>query len=402
MGDWWIIHHTNCNGIGIRNILKRFLKGKIAIGTRMFIKEVTTRKELKAFIQFPKKLYMGCPHYIPPLDSAEMQALTRHPALEFCTLKLWMAYENGEVVGRIAGIINHKCNELKGQKRVRFGWFDTVDNFAVAQALLAVVEAWGKENGLTEICGPSRFSNMDKQAMLVEGFDQTASIESDYNHPYYPQFVEKLGFEKEVDYVQYKVQVLDVPEKINSLCERISERTHVHFHQFKSKGEMKQYGREFFKVINESYQHIFNFIPLTDKEIDFMVDNNFAVADPELVSVLENEDGKLVGIAFCLPSLSEAFKKANGKLFPFGWWHVLRALKHNKYVDMYLTGVIPEYAKSGVHILYHKQLNEAFLRKGYKFAYTSQQLETNTATHIWSKYASEPFCRRRCYKKDIY
>jgi len=369
----------------------------------MFIKEVTTRKELKAFIQFPKKLYRGCPHYVPPLDGAEMKALTRHPAMEFCTLKMWLAYENGgkEIVGRIAGIINHKCNELKGQKRVRFGWFDTVDDFSVAQALLATVEAWGKENGLTEICGPSRFSNMDKQAMLVEGFDQTASIEADYNYPYYPQFVEKFGLEKEVDYVQYKVQVLEVPEKINRLCQQITERSKVHFHKFRNKAEMKRYGKEFFKVINQSYRHIFNFIPLTENEIEYMVDNNFAVADPELVSVLEDESGKMVGIAFCLPSLSEAFQKANGHLFPLGWVHILRALKRNDLVDMYLTGIIPEYANSGIHILYHKQLNEAFLKKGYEFAYTSQQLETNTATHIWSKYAAEPFCRRRCYKKNI-
>jgi hypothetical protein len=332
-----------------------------------------------------------------------MKALTRHPAMEFCTLKMWMAYENGgrEVVGRIAGIINHKCNELKGQKRVRFGWFDTIDNFAVAQALLSTVEAWGKENELTEICGPSRFSNMDKQAMLVEGFDQTASIEADYNYPYYPQFVERLGFEKEVDYVQYKVQVLEVPDKINSLCERITERSKVHFHKFRNKAEMKRYGKVFFRVINQSYRNIFNFIPLTENEIDYMVDNNFAVADPELVSVLEDENGKMVGIAFCLPSLSEAFQKANGHLFPFGWIHILRALKRNDLVDMYLTGVIPEYANSGIHILYHKQLNEAFLKKGYQYAITSQQLETNMAANIWSKYASEPFCRRRCYKKDI-
>ena len=368
----------------------------------MFVKEVTTQKELKAFIQFPKRLYQDCPHYVPPLDSAEMRALTRHPAMEFCTLKLWMAYENGgEVVGRIAGIINHKCNELKEQKRVRFGWFDTIDDFAVAQALLSTVETWGKKNGLTEICGPSRFSNMDKQAMLVDGFDQTSSIESDYNYPYYPQFVEKYGMEKEVDYVQYKVQVLEVPEKINSLCKQITERSKVHFHKYRNKAELKRMGKQFFRVINQSYQHIFNFIPLTEKEIDYMVDNNFAVADPELVSVLEDENGKMVGIAFCLPSLSEAFRKANGHLLPFGWIHILRALKHNDLVDMYLTGVIPEYANSGIHILYHKQLNETFLKKGYRYAITSQQLETNTATHIWSKYASEPFCRRRCYKKDI-
>lgn len=366
------------------------------------IKEVKSKNELRDFVQFPKSLYKDCPHFVPPLDNAEIKDLTKHPALDFCSLRMWLAYQDGTIVGRIAGIINHRCNELKNQKRIRFGWFDVIDNQEVAEMLLQTVEQWGRDNGLDTIAGPSRFSNMQKQAMLVDGFDKTASIEADYNFSYYPQLVENWGFEKEVDYIQYKVKVLAVPEPIERMAKHVAKKTKVRIRQYKSKKELQKIGTEFFKVLNESYHQIFNFIPLTDKEIEWVVEGNFGVAVLNLISVLEDENGKLVGISFCLPSLSEAFQKANGKLFPFGWIPILRALRKNDKVDMYLTGILPEYANTGVHLLYHKQLNAAFLENGYEFAFTSQQLEENPANHIWPKYYDcEPFCRRRCYKKSI-
>lgn len=368
----------------------------------MQIIEVKNNRDLREFVRFPRRLYQDCPYYVPPIDALEIKELTQHPALDFCTRRLWLAKINGQTVGRIAGIINHRYNELKQQKRIRFGWFDVIDNQEVAAQLLATVEQWGRENGLDTIAGPSRFSNMQRQAMLVDGFQHTASIEADYNFDYYPRFVENLGFEKEVDYIQYKVKVKEVPEAIERLATAISHKSKVKVRQYSSKVKLKMIGEEFFRVLNESYQNIFNFIPLTDKEIRWVVDGNFGIALPNLVSVLEDETGKLVGISFCLPSLSRAFQKANGHLFPFGWMRIVHDLHHNKNVDMYLTGVLPEYANSGVHILYHKQLNEAFLQNGYEYAFTSQQLEENPANHIWTKYyESEPFCRRRCYKKEI-
>lgn len=367
----------------------------------MEIKEVTTRKQRKAFVQFPRKLYKGCPHFVPPLDKAELRIIEQHPALEFCTLRMWLAYKDGEIVGRIAGLINHKCNEIKGQRRIRFGWFDVVDDIEVARALFQKVEEWGRSQGLEEICGPSRFSNMEKQSMLVEGFDHTPSICSDYNNPYYPRLVEQLGFEKEVDYIQYKVKVTEVSERMIRLADTLSERYHVHLRHFDHKSQLKDCGKEFFGVLNKSYSHIFNFIPLTEAEIDWAVEDNFKVADVDLSMMLEDDNGRMVGFAFCLPSLSEAFQKANGSLFPLGWYHVLRALKKNKYVDMYLTGVLPEYIHTGVHAIYHKQMHQAFLEKGFEYAFTSQQLENNVAARIWTKYDSEPYFRRRCYKKTI-
>lgn len=367
----------------------------------MEIKEVITRKERKAFVRFPRKLYKGCPHYVPPLDKKELSIIENHPALDFCTLKLWTANDGGHIVGRIGGVVNHKCNEIKGQKRVRFGWFDTVDDIQVARALFNTVEEWGRTQGMNEICGPSRFSNLEKQSMLVEGFDHTPSIVSDYNYPYYPRLVEQLGFEKEVDYLQYRVKVTEVSDRMSQLGDILSQRYHVHLRHFDNKAQIKKCGKEFFQVLNESYAQIFNFIPLTNAEIDWAVEDNFQVADMELSSMLEDENGRLVGFAFCLPSLSEAFQKANGSLFPTGWFHILRALKKNKYVDLYLTGVLPEYVHKGIHSIYHTQLHQTFLRRGYEYAFTSQQLEDNIAARVWSKYDSELYFRRRCYKKNI-
>ena len=369
----------------------------------MEIKEVKTDKEIWDFIRFPKTLYKDCEHYVPPLEKSEYNTLTRHPALAFCELRMWLAYQDGQIVGRIAGLINRKCNEIKQQRRIRFCWFDTIDNVKVATALFNQVEQWGREQQLTEICGPSRYSNMERQAMLVDGFDHTPSITSDYNYPYYPVLMEQLGFEKEMDYVQYKVKVSkNLPENFERLADILSRKYKVKLRNLKNRKELKKCGMEFFHVLNESYAHIFNFIPLTDQEIRWSIEEDFQVADAQLSSVLEDENGNIVGFAFCLPSLSEALRKAKGKLFPgWGWLHVLRALRKNKYVDMYLTGVLPEYMHTGIHVLYHKQLHENFIAKGYEYAFTAQQLETNVASRIWNKYESEPYFRRRCYRKDI-
>lgn len=367
----------------------------------MTIREVTTQKEYREFVQFPKKLYKDCPYFVPSLEKSEVKIMTKHPALAFCDAKYWLAYRDGAIVGRIGGVVNRKCNELKNQKRVRFGWFDAVDDIEVVRALFETVEKWGREQGMTEISGPSRFSNMEKQAMLVDGFESMPSICADYNYPYYPKLVEQLGFEKEVDYVQYKVPVGEVPERIKRLSALMAEKYRVHLRYFKNKEQLKKSGMEFFQALNLSYANIYNFIPLTNEEIEWAVDENFQVANTQLSSMLEDENGKLVGFAFCLPSLSEAYRKANGSLFPFGWLHILKALKHNKYVDMYLTGVLPEYHNSGIHAIYHQQLHEAFLANGYSFAFSSQQLEDNSASHIWPRYGATLFARRRCYKKSI-
>ncbi len=365
------------------------------------IKEVKSKKDLRRFIQFPRELYRNCPYYVPALDSGEEKQLTRHPALAFCDLQLWMAFRNGKPVGRIAGLINRRYNELKDKKRIRFAWFDTVKDPEVARKLMQTVEEWGKSLGMTEICGPSRFSNMEKQAMLVEGFDHITTMGADYNYPYYPEYMDLMGFEKEVDYLQYRVKVTPVSDRISRMADFLSKKYHVRLREIKNKEQLKKDGYAFLEVLNESYHDIFNFIPLTYEEMTWIIDENLSVGILDLVSFLEDEDGRLVGIAMSIPSLNQAFRKANGKMLPFGVFHILQALRKNKSVDLLLTGVLPEYAHTGIHAIYHKQLHEAFLRHGFEYAYTSQQLENNIAARIWQKYDSEIISRRRCYRKGL-
>lgn len=363
--------------------------------------EVNNKKLLKEFIRFPNSLYKECPYYVPPLENGELKLLTEHPALEFCDLKLWIAKKDDKTVGRIAGIINKRCNKIKQQRRVRFSWFDCIEDVSVAEELLKTVEMWGKSLNMTELCGPSRYSNMEKQAMLVEGFGLIASLGSEYNYEYYPKFMESLHFEKEVDYIQYKVKVTPVQERMSRMADILQKKYKLRLRKIENKKQLKESAHEFFDVLNKSYKDIFNFIPLTDKEIEWLINQNMSVGIPELLSFLEDENGKLVGIAMSIPSLNKAFKKAKGKMWPFGFIHILRALRHNNSVDLLLTGVLPEYAHTGVHAIYHKYLHEQFLRKGYEFAFTSQQLENNIAARIWQKYDAEIIAKRRCYRKTI-
>ena len=365
------------------------------------IKEVKTKKELKQFIRYPRQLYKNCPYFVPSLESDEYKTLTEHPALSFCQLRLWVAYKDGKIAGRIGGIINHRYNELKNKKRIRFGWFDVDNDREIAKALLETVENWGKEENLLEVSGPSRYSNMEKQGMLVEGFDVLTTVSSDYNYPYYPLFMDALGYEKEEDYLQMKCEIKEIPEKIKELSRQLSERQGIKVKKFKNKKELIAYAKRFFEALNDSFVDVYNFIPLTDAEIAAIVKNNFSFADKDLVGILVDASDRVVGFSFSVPSLSKAFRKANGKLFPFGWYPLLKALRKNDTVDLILTGVLPQWANSGIHAIYHQQLHQNCIDKGYKYAITNQQLESNHHYRIWERYGGSVITKRRCYVKQL-
>ena len=365
------------------------------------IKEVKSDKELKQFIRYPKDLYKNCPYFVPALDSAEHKMLTEHPALSFCDVQLWLAYKNDKIAGRIGGIINHRYNELKGKKRIRFAWFDVDNDVEVAKSLFEAVENWGKQKNLLEISGPSRYSNMEKQGMLIDGFDVLTTVSCDYNYPYYPLFMDTLGYEKEEDYMQMSVEIGEIPERITKLNDRLSARYGVEVKQFKDKKELLRYARQFFVALNTSFENIYNFIPLTDAEIDYHIKNNFSYANKDFVKILVDKNDEVVGFSLTVPSLSHAFRKADGRLFPFGWYHIIRALKHNDTTNLYLTGVLPQWLNSGVHVLYHYELHKTHLEKGYKFAITNQQLESNHNYRIWENYGGKPLTKRRCYVKKL-
>ena len=368
----------------------------------IIIKEVKNRQDLKHFIRFPKQLYRNNSFFVPSLESEDERTLTQHPALNFCDVRLWLAYKDGQLAGRIAGIINHRCNELKGQQRIRFGWFDVIDDFEVAQALFHEVEAWGRAQNLSEISGPSRFSNMEKLGMLVWGFEnEIQPIFTEYNAPYYVDFVEKMGYVKEVDYMQYKIKVNEVPERVRQLSDAIMQRNNIKIKEFKNKKELLCYFRDFFEALNESYRDIYNFIPLTPLEIDYLIKSNLKFIRKELICVLVDSRDHIVGFSLSLPSLSRAFQKADGKLFPFGWYPILKAFRHNKLLNLVLTGVLPEWRAKGIHALYHSKLNEIYLQQGFQYAISNPQLEENVAVRVWQKYESELLFRRRCFWKQL-
>ncbi len=364
------------------------------------IKNVVTNKDLYSFIRFPRKLYKNCPYYVPSLENDDWKTLTQHPAHSFCDIRMWLAIKNNKVVGRIAGIVNHKYNDIYKKKRIRFAWFDAIDNEEVFRLLFQTVEEWGKEIA-TEISGPSRFSNMEKQGLLIEGFDKTPPIAAEYNFPYYSKHIEALGYKKEVDYLQYRIKIKEIPEKIKKINTYVSNRYTIKIKQFKNKKEMKHYAKIMFEALNKSYEGIYNFIPLTDDEINFIVDNNFNFINKELISILVDKNDKTIGFSLCMPSLSRAFQKAKGKIFPLGWYYILKGMKKNKIVDLYLTGVIPSWSGRGIHSLYHSYLNEIFIKKGFVYSDTTQQLENNPAHKIWNKYESEIRFKRRCYVKPL-
>ncbi|MDL2307993.1 hypothetical protein LJC53_00180 [Bacteroidales bacterium OttesenSCG-928-C03] len=372
-----------------------------SIESIMKIRELHTDREIREFVKFPQKLYKYTPYYVPSLLKEDIFTLTRHPALEFCERRLWLAFREDRIVGRIAGIINHRANELRGEQRIRFGWFDVENDPEAAQALLQQVEQWGKEQGLVIVSGPSRYSNMEKQGVLIDGFGEMPSLSCEYNHPYYPQLLELLNYQKEVDYLQYKIPVGEIPKRMEQLSKRIAERYDITLKNFNSKKELLHFARQFFLAMNESFQHIYNFIPLTDSEIDYLIEHNFAIVDKDLVGVLVDQNDEIVGFSLSMPSLNRAFKKADGRLFPFGWLPVLRSLRKNDSVDLILTGVLPEWIPKGIHAVYHYHLHKMFIEKGFRYAITNQQLEDLTASRIWEKYNGEVVARRRCYCKVI-
>ncbi len=369
------------------------------------IKEVTTSKELKQFIKFPFTLFKGNDYWVPPLISDELGTLSRdkNPAFDYCEAKYFLAYRNGKIVGRIAGIINTRSNEIWNTKNVRFGWIDFVDDIEVARALLSAVEKWGKSKGMTLIHGPLGFTDMDPEGMLVDGFDKLPTIANLYNYPHYPQHLEALGYKGAEDWLQLKFNASQpVPEKVERINKLLLEKYKLRISNFKRKKDIMPYARSFFETLNLAFSNLYGFAPLTDKEIERYIKQYFTFIRLDLLCFLIDENDKVVGFGISMPSLSGAFRKARGRLFPFGFIHVLRALKKYDSIDLYLNGVHPDWQSRGIHSIYYTELNKAYIRLGVKTAISNQQLESNhNAISVWKNYDAEPYLRRRCYEKHL-
>lgn len=368
------------------------------------IKKVENRKELKMFIRFPYELYKNNPYWVPPLEMDEMNTLRKdkNPAFEHCDAEYWLAYKDGRIVGRIAGIINYLANNKWGNK-VRFGWIDFIDDYEVVRLLISAVIEWGKSKGMIELHGPLGFNDMDKEGLLVYGFDKLPTIANIYNHAYYPKHLEKLGLQATEDWVQYKMRASqNVPDKIERINKMIEEKYNLKTIVFDRKRDLLKYGKSMFRTLNSSFSELYGFSPLSEKEIESIIATYFSFVNPKLICFVLDENDEVIGFGVSIPSLSKAFQKAKGKLFPFGFIHLLKAMRNTDEIDLYLNGVHPNWQKKGIHSLYYSRLNHAYIDNDVKVAITNPQLESNfNAVSVWNNYEKELYTRRRCYSMSL-
>lgn len=370
-------------------------------------KIIPTKKNLRKFTQFQIDLYRGNGCYVPPLISDDVKTLDpkENPAFDFCEAQCFMAYEDGRPVGRVAAIINNAVNERSGEKSVRFGFLDFEDNPEVSAALMKAVEQWGKELGMTRVIGPLGFTDLDHEGMLIEGFDELSTMATIYNYPYYPEHIERLGYAKDSDWKEFVMDVPDgIPEKMNRVADIVKKRTGLKVKKYTSRKKIKEeYGRALFELVNEAYDQLYEYSPLTDRQIEYYINQYLDLLDLDLVTIIVDEEEKLVGVGISMPSMSRALQKAKGKLFPFGWIPLLKGLKgKNDRVDLLLVAVKPEYQSKGVNALLFQDLIPYYIKRGFKWAESNPEMETNAKVQSqWDYFTHRQHRRRRSYVKNI-
>ena len=375
------------------------------------IKRVETNRDLRRFIDFHYDLYQGCPYDVPALFLDEMNTLRsdRNVAFDFCEAAYFIAYRDGRMVGRIARIVNHRANERWEKKDVRFGWIDFIDDIEVSRALFKAVEDWGRSKGMTAIVGPLGFTDLDPEGMLTMGFDRLGTMETIYNYEYYPRHMRQQdGWKKDNDYVEYYLPMpYKTPEKFAKLAEMIEKRYNLHVKKVTRKDIRNGYARELFKIINETYKDIYGFVSLTERQIDQYVKLYLPALDLNLVTVIVdgNKDNAIAGVGITMPSLAHAVQKCRrGRLFPLGWWHLLRAVKYHKTdgVDLLLIGFLPEYRTKGANALLFADLIPRYIEYGFKWGETNIEMEDNNGVQgQWDALEHINHKRRRCYRKEL-
>ena len=371
---------------------------------KFVVKEVVTKKDLKKFIAFVDKLYEGCEYFVPPLHKGQEYDLMKSPSLEYCTRKMWIVEDqSGTVVGRICAMINPRYNEKYDKKRVRFGWFDLINDIEVARLLINTAESWAKEHGMDEIHGPLFYNTLGRQGMLVEGFDKLAPFSCLYNYPYYVDLVQQLGFEKECDWLQYMMRAdQEVEPKMKAIAERLMQRYKLRVADFDELKKDEGAVRNFFKIYNESFDgRVYNFVPFTDAEIQAEMEQILPQLNKKLCCVLLDQDNEVAAFGISIPCLSKAMQKAKGSMFPLGWYHVLKALKNYKNVDLMINGAAPKWQNTGISAVFHCVMSEQFQAAGSEWALANPQIETNLAVNVWERYESKLWLRRRCWIKKI-
>ena len=371
------------------------------------IRKIDTKGGLKKFVKWGIDLYKGNECFVPPLVMDDVNTLDpkNNPAFDFCESIYFMAYDDGKPVGRIAGIINNVVNEKTGKKTLRFGWVDFIDDTRVSEALFRAVEVWGRSKGMEEIVGPLGFSDMDPEGMLVEGFDQEGTMATIYNYPYYPKHLEAMGFEKEADWIEFRMTIPDgIPERYQRISDIIKRKYELSTPKYTSaKKLVKDYGQEIFQLINEAYSELYGYSPLTPRQINRYISMYIPVLRLDNISLIVDKDKKLIGVGIAMPSMSKALIKCRGRMFPFGWIHLLKALRgQNDVVDLLLVAVKPEYQSKGVNSLLFTDLIPCFIKNGYKFAESNPELELNQKVQSqWGYFETRQHKRRRAYRKSL-
>ena len=368
------------------------------------VRPVKGRRDLKKFIAFPNRLFKDVPSYIPALNFDEMNLLTdKNPSLEHCSRELYLAERDGKIVGRVAAIINRSVNEHWNKKAVRFGWFDFIEDYEVFSALLDKVCEYGRANGMTEIEGPFGFTDMDKECWVIDNFDARQNISTLYNPEYYVRFIERADYEIRCKWQQYKMPANQpVPDKVARLNKLIMDKYHLRLVRVKRRKQLIPYAWQFFHAINESFKDLYDFVPMTEKEINVYIKEYFPFVNMDFVQFVVDENDHLVGFGLSIPDLNDAYRKANGHLFPFGWYHILKAFRKFDTIDLLLNGVLPEWQKRGVHSIYYCDMNEAAIRYDVHTAYTNPQIIGNEAVKIWeTQYNTTPLMQRAVFGKSL-
>lgn len=372
------------------------------------IVEVNSKAEVKKFVKFPITLYKDNPYYVPALVMDEMGTLDpkKNPAFEFCEMQLFLAYKNSEIVGRIAAIINHRSNETWNQKQARFGFVDFIDDNEVVDLLFATAENWAKKMGMSKIHGPMGFSDMDKEGLLIDGFDQISTMATIYNYPYYRNQIERLGYVKDSDWHEYLIPVPDsVPERHQRIADIVARKQGLKLLKFKNLKHVTPYVTKLFEMLNRAYAPLYGFVPLSEKQIDNYVKMYVPLLRWDLVSIIiKEETDEVVAFGIAMPSLSLALQKAKGNLFPTGWYHLLKAMKSkkNKVVDLLLMGIAPEYQGKGVNAMIFNDFIPSAYKCGFKFAETNPELEQNNKmSSLWDGFDAIHHKTRRAFVKKL-
>ncbi len=366
-----------------------------------------TKSNLKKFTQFQIDLYDGNPYYVPPLVSDDVATLSPqvNPAFDFCESVYFMAYRDGKPVGRIAGIINNQVNERHHSRTARFGFIDFIDDEEVSAALMSAVEKWARDKGMKKLIGPLGFTDLDHEGMLVEGFQELSTMATIYNYAYYPRHMEKLGYKKESDWVEFLMDVPDeIPEKYNRIADIVKKKFGLKVLKYKSRKRIKdEYGRALFHLINDAYDGLYEYSHLTEKQIDYYIDIYLGLLNLDLVTLIVDKDDQLVSVGISMPSMSKALQKSKGKMLPLGWWHLLKGLKgKNDRVDLLLVAVKPEYQNKGANALLFQDLIPYYIKYGYKYAESNPEMETNAKVQgQWEYFKNRQHRRRRSFYKNL-